>query len=101
LILTGDTIEAAEALHLGLVNYLVPGDRLEQQTEGVLGKLGGLSAEALRMTRRALDLGSRTGFESALKQIESLYLNELMKTTDADEGIRAFMEKRKPEWRNN
>jgi cyclohexa-1,5-dienecarbonyl-CoA hydratase len=101
LILTGDTIDAAEALHLGLVNYVVPGDGLEQQTECVLGKLTRLSAEALKMTRRALDLGSRTGFESALKQIESLYLNELMKTADADEGVRAFIEKRKPEWRNS
>lgn len=101
LILTGDTINAAEALHLGLVNYVVPGDRLEQQTESVLGKLRGLSAESLKMARTALDLGSRLGFESTLKQIESLYLDELMKTADADEGVRAFMEKRKPEWRNS
>ena len=100
LILTGDTIEAAEALRLGLVNYVVSSDELEQKTESVLGKLRELSGVALGMTRAALDLGSQSGFESALKQVESLYLTGLMKTEDASEGIRAFMEKRKPEWRN-
>jgi len=100
LILTGDTIEAAEALRLGLVNYVVSSDELEQKTESVLGRLRELSGVALGMTRAALDLGSQSGFESALKQVESLYLTGLMKTEDASEGIRAFMEKRKPEWRN-
>ena len=75
-------------------------DELEQKTESVLGKLRELSGVALGMTRAALDLGSQSGFESALKQVESLYLTGLMKTEDASEGIRAFMEKRKPEWRN-
>jgi len=100
LILTGDTIDAAEGLRLGLVNHVVSPDELEQKTESVLGKLRELSGVALGITRAALDLGSRSGFESALKQVESLYLTELMKTEDASEGVRAFMEKRKPEWRN-
>ena len=52
------------------------------------------------MTRTALDLGGRTGFESTLEEVENLYLHELMKTADAREGVRAFMEKRKPGWRN-
>src|SRR6266852_4457183 len=100
LILTGDLIDAAEALQLGLVNYVVPGADLDQKTENVLGKLRELSASSLAMTRAALDLGSQNGFESALAEVENLYLHELMKTEDAQEGARAFMEKRKPEWRN-
>src|SRR6266849_1310266 len=100
LILTGDLIDAAEALQLGLVNYVVPGADLEQKTENVLGKLRELSASSLAMTRAALDLGSQNSFESALAEVENLYLHELMKTEDAPEGVRAFMEKRKPEWRN-
>src|SRR5437016_6273478 len=48
----------------------------------------------------ALGLGGRSGFESVLTEVENLYLNELMKTEDASEGVHAFMEKRKPEWRN-
>ena len=47
-----------------------------------------------------LDLGRNSDFESALTEIENLYLNELMKTEDATEGVQSFMEKRKPEWRN-
>jgi enoyl-CoA hydratase/carnithine racemase len=39
-------------------------------------------------------------FEDALKRVEDLYLNELMKTEDAHEGINAFMQKRKPVWKN-
>lgn len=100
LILTGDLIDAAEALKLGLVNYVLPTAELEPKTESVLGKLRELSASSLGMTRMALDLGSQKSFESTLAEVESMYLNDLMKTADAQEGSQAFMEKRKPEWRN-
>ena len=59
-----------------------------------------LSASSLGLTRAALEVGVRRSFESALVEVEDLYLHELMKTEDANEGVRAFMEKRKPEWRN-
>lgn len=100
LILTGDLIDASEALRLGLVNYVAPSDKLTEKTESVLAKLRELSASALQMTRAALDLEGRTGFESKLTEVENLYLNELMRTEDAHEGVRAFMENRKPGWRN-
>lgn len=100
LILTGDMIDAEEALRLGLVNHVTSSAELEQKTQSVLGKLRELSASSLGLTRAALDLGSRQSFESALAEVENLYLHELMKTEDANEGVRAFMEKRKPEWRN-
>src|ERR1051326_9199350 len=100
LILTGEMIDAAEARRLGLVSYLVPSNELEQKTEQLLVKLRELSAASLAMTRAALDLGGRSGFESVLTEVENLYLQDLMKTEDAQEGVRAFMEKRKPEWRN-
>ena len=66
----------------------------------VLAKLRELSATALEMTRRALDLGKGRSIDKALKPIEDIYLHELMKTSDAAEGINAFMEKRQPVWRN-
>jgi len=100
LILSGDMIEATEALRLGLVNYVVPPAELEQKLQSVLAKLRDLSASSLAMTRMALDLGAGTRFQSALGEVEDLYLNELMKTEDAHEGVRSFMEKRKPEWRH-
>src|SRR5438445_5709347 len=100
LILTGELIDAGEARRLGLVSYVVPTAELEQKTESLLVKLRELSSSSLAMTRAALDLGGRNGFESVLTEVENLYLNELMKTEDASEGVHAFMEKRKPEWRN-
>jgi cyclohexa-1,5-dienecarbonyl-CoA hydratase len=100
LILTGDLIDAAEALKLGLVNYVLPSTELAGKTENILAKLRELSASSLAMTRTALDLGGQGDFDAALAEVENLYLHELMKTEDAQEGSRAFMEKRKPEWRN-
>jgi cyclohexa-1,5-dienecarbonyl-CoA hydratase len=100
LMLTGDLIDARTALRLGLVNYMVPTEELEQKAEEVLVKLRELSAPALEATRRAIDIGSGVSFSDLLRRVEDLYLNELMKTADAREGIKAFMEKRKPLWQN-
>ena len=100
LILTGDTIDAAEALRLGLVNQVAPSEELQNRTESILNKLRDLSGVALGTARAALDLGTRSSFESALKQVETLYLEQLIKTEDANEGVQSFMEKRKPVWRN-
>src|SRR5947208_9729241 len=100
LLLTGDMIEASEAQRLGLVNHLVRSGELEQKTESMLAKLRELSASALTLTRTALDLGSRPGFESILEEVENLYLLELMKIEDAQEGVEAFTEKRKAKWRH-
>jgi cyclohexa-1,5-dienecarbonyl-CoA hydratase len=98
LILTGEIIEADEAARIGLVNYVVAGNELEEKTSELLSRFRNLSAAALEFTRKAIDLGRARSLDSALKEVESLYLNELMKTHDANEGIKAFVEKRKPEW---
>ena len=100
LILTGELIDAGEAARLGLVNYVVPANQLEAKTQEVLSRFRNLSATALELTKRAIDLGRGRSLDSALKQVEDMYLHELMKTQDATEGINAFIEKRKPVWRD-
>lgn len=100
LILTGEIIDAVEAARLGLCNHVVPVAHLEPKLTEILAKLRELSGSALEFTRRALDLGRGRSMEKLLNELENVYLHELMKSADANEGIKAFMEKRKPHWRN-
>ena len=100
LLLTGDLIDAAQALRFGLVNHAAPSGQLRQKLEEILAKLRELSGTSLEATRRAIDLSRGRSIDAALTEAEDMYLNELMKTEDAIEGIQAFVEKRKPMWRN-
>lgn len=100
LILTGELIGAQHAARLGLVNHVVPAEQLQQKTAEILAKLRELSGPSLEATRRAIDLGRGRSLDEALAEVENIYLHELMKTEDANEGVKAFMEKRKPVWRN-
>ena len=100
LILTGEIIDAVEASRLGLCNHVVPSAHLDGKLVEVLAKLRDLSGTSLQFTRQSLDLGRGRTLDAALTQQENIYLHELMKTADANEGIKAFMEKRKPVWRH-
>ena len=100
LILSGRIISASEALGFGLINKVVKDEELERETEAFLKPYLRLSAEVLRQCRRAITAGLMDDLDPALKRIEDIYLNRLMKTHDAQEGLKAFLEKRKPEWRN-
>jgi cyclohexa-1,5-dienecarbonyl-CoA hydratase len=100
LMLTGEIIEAREALALGLITRVVPATELEAETARLLTQLRGLSALALEHAKRAIDLGQGRSLDEALKEIEDMYLHELMKTQDAVEGISAFGEKRKAAWQH-
>lgn len=100
LILTGEIIDAVEAGRLGLCNHVVPGAHLEPKLLEVTAKLRELSGTSLEFARRAMDLGRSRTLDEALSEQENIYLHELMKTADANEGIKAFMEKRKPVWRH-
>ena len=100
LILTGEIIDAVEAGRLGLCNHVVPGTQLEPKLLEVLSKLKELSGTSLHFARQSLDLGRGRSIDAALSEQENIYLHELMKTRDANEGVKAFMEKRKPVWRH-
>ncbi len=101
LILTGEAISAQEAYKLGLVNRVVPAEHLNAETEAFVEKLTGLSGPVLKLAKRATLCGfkERRDWGEALAEIERLYLNELMRLEDAQEGLQAFLEKRRPQWR--
>jgi cyclohexa-1,5-dienecarbonyl-CoA hydratase len=98
LIVTGDTIGAAEAQSLGLVNQVVPPEELAEATDKLVGKLLGLSGLVLKLTKKAVVGGLLDDTDQGLGVIEKVYLEELMQTHDAEEGLKAFLDKRKPEW---
>ncbi len=99
IILTGEPITAEEALRLGLLNHIAPAQDLDDEVEGFSACLLAQSAPVLALARRATRLGSRQSFESALREAERIYLEDLLPTADAREGLRAFLEKRPPKWR--
>ena len=100
LLLTGENISAAEAHRLGLVNRVAPPEELNSAADELIGKLTALSGAILRYTRRAARLGTMDSFDQALSSVENLYLDDMMQTHDAHEGLTAFMEKRPPEWKD-
>ncbi|HVF23519.1 MAG TPA: enoyl-CoA hydratase-related protein [Pyrinomonadaceae bacterium] len=100
LILTGEIIDAVEASRLGLCNHVVPTAHLDGKLLEVLAKLRELSSTSLQFARQSMDHARGRTLDAALTQQENMYLHELMKTADANEGIKAFMEKRKPVWRH-
>lgn len=98
LLFSGETIAAREAAQLGLVTYVATDDELEKTLERLLTQFRGMSAAALRMTKRALLYGADLGVTRALPRIADLYLQDLMATADAHEGVLSFIEKRQPVW---
>lgn len=99
LILSGRTISAREAQRLGLVSQVVADGELENAVAVLLEDLGALSPAVLGMARQTLWNAAGFDLESSLETVETFYLRHLMKTNDAQEGIRAFLEKRAPVWR--
>jgi cyclohexa-1,5-dienecarbonyl-CoA hydratase len=100
LLCSGEIIGAAEAERIGLVDRVVPAERLGEAVAEEVGRLRAQSAVVLRLTKRAVRAALGAGFEEGLAAIEALYMTELMTTEDAEEGLRAFLEKRKPVWKD-
>jgi cyclohexa-1,5-dienecarbonyl-CoA hydratase len=100
LLLTGKVIGAQEAEKIGLVNKVVPLESFDAELESFLQPLTELSLVGIKYTKKGINLGLENVFEDGLEKIERLYLEELMTSDDAHEGLKAFMEKRPPVWKN-
>jgi cyclohexa-1,5-dienecarbonyl-CoA hydratase len=98
LILTGRTINGVEAAEMGLANLSVRDEELAGAVDRVIGELVALSPAALAVTKKAIYAWDAMHFDKGLARAEKIYIEELMKTPDAQEGISAFLEKRKPKW---
>jgi cyclohexa-1,5-dienecarbonyl-CoA hydratase len=101
LILSGEIIGAQEAFALGMINKIVPEASLTEEVNGFIEKFKKLSGIVLKMTKEATLAGLNDDMDQGLKTIEKIYLDRLMKTHDAMEGLKAFLEKRKPTWKDN
>lgn len=101
LIFTGKRISGAEAHVIGLATGSVSRAQLGSSVSDTLDRLAGLSAAALAVTKKASYAWDAMHFDKGLARAEKIYLEELMKTEDAQEGIRAFLEKRNPKWKNH
>jgi cyclohexa-1,5-dienecarbonyl-CoA hydratase len=99
LIFTGRTFSGGEAAAWGLANEAHPEGELQEAIQGTLDHLFKLSPAALALAKKAFYAWDSIHLDKGLARAEKIYLEELMRTEDANEGIAAWMEKRKPEWR--
>lgn len=100
MILMGRRLSAGEALAMGLINRVAPSGEVEQALETLLRELKEKSGAVLRIALKGLREISQRSFLSSVERAEEIYLRDLLKTEDVEEGVRAFMEKRKPRWRH-
>jgi cyclohexa-1,5-dienecarbonyl-CoA hydratase len=99
LLLSGEPVDAVTAASLGLVNAVFPAAEFHAKAEDWLARIFRQSASSLRMAKKAFRIAQSADFDERLAAVERLYLQELMKTGDANEGLNAFVEKRKPVWK--
>jgi enoyl-CoA hydratase/carnithine racemase len=97
LIMTGDLIGAEEALRIGLINKVVPADKLEEETMKFAEKLAAKSPRAMQFGKRSFYQMEDMKFEDAL-ELTNYHFASLCTTDEAIEGVKAFLEKREPNW---
>jgi cyclohexa-1,5-dienecarbonyl-CoA hydratase len=100
LVLTGEPVTAERALDLGIVNRLVPEAQLDKTVNDLVNRITGHSGAVLTMAKKAILGGIGLSLRDGLKHSMNIFLNELYRLEDSQEGLRALVEKRKPNWKN-
>src|SRR5881296_2859942 len=98
MILSGVIVDAQSALSMGLVNHVVPADQLENRTMEIANRIAEKSPIALRLAKEAVKLASRSNLDEGLRREVDLFAL-CFSSEDKDEGVKAFLEKRKPEFK--
>lgn len=98
MILTGDMIDAETAKSFGLVNHVFPSEELEEATFKMANKIAEKAPIALQMAKEAVKLASRSTLDEGLRREIDLFAI-CFSTEDKEEGVSAFLEKRKPEFK--
>jgi enoyl-CoA hydratase/carnithine racemase len=97
MLMTGQPIDAPKALRIGLVNRVVPANELLSSATGIATAIASNGPIAVRMVKEAATRGVDLPLEKGL-QLESDLLTLVQSSEDAEEGVRAFIEKRSPNW---
>jgi cyclohexa-1,5-dienecarbonyl-CoA hydratase len=100
LVLTGEAVTAERALELGLINRLVPEAKLEQAVQELTTRITAHSGPVLTMAKKAILGGMGLSLRDGMKKSMNIFLHELYHLEDSQEGLRALIEKRKPDWKN-
>jgi cyclohexa-1,5-dienecarbonyl-CoA hydratase len=100
LVLTGEAVTAERALELRLVNRLVPEAKIEQTVNELVSRITEHSGPVLTMAKKAILGGMGMSLRDGMKHSMNIFLNELYRLEDSQEGLRALVEKRKPNWKN-
>jgi enoyl-CoA hydratase len=98
LILSGDIIDAKAAYEIGLVNHVFQADQLEAKTMEIANRIASKSPIALSLAKEAVKLASHSNLDEGLRREVDLFAL-CFSTADKDEGVSAFLEKRKPVWK--
>jgi cyclohexa-1,5-dienecarbonyl-CoA hydratase len=100
LLLSGETLSARTAERIGLVDRVVPASDLDAAVSVAVAAFTDKSAAILRLTKQAVRRAEGARFDAALSDLEEMYLWTLMQTEDAEEGLQAFVAKRRPAWKD-
>lgn len=95
MILSGQIIDAKTAFEIGLVNHVVPPDQLEAKTIELANTIAEKGPIAVRLAKEAVKIASRSNLDEGLRREVDLFAL-CFATEDKDEGVNAFLEKRKP-----